>query len=255
MRECILCCGGTNVGKTLTLISLAWLNPESRVAIFDPENKVKTVLGEMGMTPEDLPNLELVLVTPDWAEFSGRYKEIKESYTENDWVCFDMMSRFWDLAQNYFSRQVFGMSPAEHIVALRKASKSAAFEGFDGYTDWTVIKRMHNEDIRDDAVLWRPFNVCATTSLTNYSAKEKLPKTGVEGLMVQEFPEAPKIEGEKHNKFAFDSIAVLYQRLNDGHYCFKVVKHKSKPAIPPLQEYDITGRLFWEGYKEYKGGK
>ncbi len=254
MREAILLPGGTNVGKTLTLVSLAWLKPESQVVIFDPENKVRLVLEELGMKPEDMPNLRLVLVTPRWNEFADTYKGLRESLTGNDWVCFDMMGRFWDLAQNYFSSEVFGMSPAEHIVALRRASKRADFEGFDGLTDWTVIKRMHNEDIMDDAVLWRPFNVCATTSLTSYSPREKLPKNGVEGLMVQEFPESPKIEGEKHNKFRFDSIAVLYQRLDTGAYCFKVVKHKGKPAVSPLQEYDISGRLFWEGYKEFLGG-
>lgn len=262
MREAILLGGGTNVGKTLTLVSLAWLKPESRVVIFDPENKVRLILEEMGITPEDLPNLQLVLVTPDWGSFTTTYKGLKTTLTDQDWVCFDMAGRFWDLAQNYFAREVFGMSPAEHIVALRKASKRADFEGFDGLTDWTVIKRMHNEDIMDDAVLWSPFNVCATTSLTSYSAREKLPNKGVEGLMVQEFPDAPKLEGEKHNKFRYDTIGVLYQKLRAddnpapaGAFCFKIVKHKGKIAVPPLQEYDVTGRLFWGGYEDYKEGR
>ena len=251
MRECVLLAGNTNVGKTLTLIALAWLYPESQVIIFDPENKARARVEDMGL---ELPNLTVVPVTPKWNKFAETYHQWREILTENDWICFDMMGRFWDLAQNYFSRSVFGESPAEHIISLRKTAKRVDFEGFDGLTDWTVIKRLHNEDIMDDAVLWSPCNVAATTSLISYSPKEKLPKTGVEGLMVQEFPEAPKVEGEKHNKYRFDTIAVLYQRLTDGAYCFKVAKHKGKPAIPPLVEYEITGTLFWDGYTKYKGG-
>jgi len=251
-RELILLGGGTNVGKTLTLISLAWVYPESQVHLFDPENKARAMVEEMGL---ELPNLHIVGVTPRWDEFTAAYKEAKVGLTENDYVCFDMAGRFWDLAQNYFAREVFGASPAEHIVQLRKASKRADFEGFDGLTDWTVIKRLHNEDIWDDAVMWSPFNVVATTSLTSYSAREKLPKTGVEGLLVQEFPESPKLEGEKHNKYRFNTVAILYQNLPEGSYCFKVVKYKGRPVIPPLHEYDITGKLFWEGYKDYKEGR
>ena len=249
MRECILLPGNTNVGKTLTLIHLAVLYPESQVVIFDPENKARARVEDMGL---DLPNLTIVPVTPRWDEFAATYHSWREVLTENDWCCFDMMSRFWDLAQNYFSRSVFGVSPAEHIIALRKASKRADFEGFDGLTDWTVIKRLHNEDIMDDAVLWSPCNVAATTSLTDYSAREKIPKTGVEGLMVREFPSSPKIEGEKHNRFRFDHIAVLYQNISDGHYYFKTVKYKARPVVSPIKEYDITGCLFWEGWEKYK---
>lgn len=250
MREKILIGGDTNSGKTLAIIQLAMSYPNQKVIVFDAEGDVNLTVEEMGL---ELPNLSVVNVKPDWGEFVSNYQATKSVLTPEDWVCFDMMGVFWDLAQNYFSREVFGESPSQHIVALRKESGKADFGGFDGLTDWTVIKRMHNEDIFDDALRWSNFNVLATTSLNDYSPKEKVPKTGVEGLMVQEF--GKKLEGEKHNKFRFRTIAILYHNTREGKFCFKVVKQKGLPLVQPLPEYDITGKSFIDVYRETKEGQ
>lgn len=248
MREKILLGGGTNTGKTLTIIQLAAAFPDRKVCAFDAEGDIALSLEEMGL---ELPNLIIKNVTPDWGKLTEDYNQAKAILTPNDWMCFDMIGVFWDLAQNYFSKEVYGKSPAQHIMALRRAASRADFGGFDGLTDWTVIKRLHNEDIFDDAVRWSPFNVMATTSLNDFSPKEKVPKTGVEGLMATEF--GKKLEGEKHNKYRFRTIAILYQTIPSGRFCFKLVKLKGQPLQQPLQEFDFTGKSFLEVYAEYRG--
>lgn len=241
MKHKILLGGGTNTGKSLNLITTAVNNPDSKVYIFDPENEIPNLLNDMGL---ELPNLTVKLVTKDWSRFKKDYNEAKENLGEGDWCCFDMMGVYWDLAQNYFSFSVYGESPAEHIVALRKAAEKADFGGFDGLTDWTVIKRLHNEDIIDDAVRWSPFNVLATTTLTDYAARAKVPQTGVEGLLVDEF--GKKLEGEKHNIYRFRTIAILYEK--GGKFLYKVIKEKGKKMERPLKEYEFTERNFLEVY-------
>lgn len=248
MREKILVAGNTNTGKTLTIIQLAVMFPDSKVYAFDAEGDINLSLEEMGL---ELPNLVVKNVKPDWQEFTSAYNESKAVLTPDDWCCFDMMGVFWDLAQNSFSRSVFGESPSQHIVKLRREAGKADFGGFDGLTDWTVIKRMHNEDIFDDAIRWSDFNVLATTSLTDFSPKEKVPKTGVEGLMHREFGQ--KLEGEKHNKYRFRTIAVLYYKIAERMYCFKLVKVKGQQVQEPLAEFDFTGRSFYEVYAEARG--
>jgi hypothetical protein len=248
MREKILLGGDTNTGKTMNIIQLAVLFPDKQVWAFDAEGDIMLTLEEMGL---ELPNLTVKNVKPDWSEFTTNYKEAKRVLTPNDWMCFDMMGVFWDLAQNSFSRSVFGESPSEHIVKLRSEAKKAEFGGFDGLTDWTVIKRMHNEDIFDDAIRWSDFNVMATTSLTDFAAREKLPTTGVEGLMANEF--GKKLEGEKHNKFRFRTIAVIYRRNRDNKFLFKLVKMKNAVLQSPLPEYDFTGKSFFEVYAGIRG--
>lgn len=250
MREKILVGGGTNSGKTLTIIHLAVLFPDRQVWAFDAEGDINLTVEEMGLVGQ-LPNLTVVEVKPNWTEFTAKYNEAKAVLTPQDWMCFDMMGVFWDLAQNSFSRDVFGESPSQHIITLRREAKKADFGGFDGLTDWTVIKRMHNEDIFDDAIRWSPFNVLATTSLTDFSPKEKVPQTGLEGIMAREF--GMKLEGEKHNKFRFRTIAVLYYKIREKKYCFKLVKEKGSPMQEPLQEFEFTGRDFFTVYAEHRG--
>jgi len=247
MRDKILIGGNTNSGKTIAIIQLAVQYPNRRVYAFDAEGDINLTLEEMGL---ELPNLTVKNVTPNWDKLITDYKEAKGVLTPDDWCAFDMMGVFWDLAQSAFSRYVYGESPSQHILALRRESGKADFGGFDGLTDWTVIKRMHNEDIFDDALRWSDFNVLATTSLTDYSPKEKIPRTGVEGLMVKEFGQ--KLEGEKHNKYRFRSIAIIYQKTN-GSFFFKLVKVKGAALTQPLPEYEFTGRSFMEAYQEAKG--
>ncbi len=248
MREKILLGGGTNSGKTLAIIQLAVMFPERRVWAFDAEGDINLTVKEIGL---ELPNLTVKEVRPDWLRFTAEYQEAKQVLTAQDWCCFDMMGVFWDLAQNSFSRSVFGESPSQHIVKLRQEAGKADFGGFDGLTDWTVIKRMHNEDIFDDAVRWSEFNVLATTSLTDYSPKEKVPKVGMEGLMAENF--GKKLEGEKHNQFRFRTIAILYHKFQGNKYCFKLVKVKGQSQENPLPEFDFTGRSWYEKYAEVRG--
>lgn len=248
MREKIILGGNTNTGKTMAIIQLAVMFPDRKVYAFDAEGDINLTLEDMGL---ELPNLIVKEVIPDWDKLIADYREAKSILTASDWCCFDMAGVFWDLAQNSFSRAVFGESPSQHIIALRKETGKADFGGFDGLTDWTVIKRMHNEDIFDDAIRWSPFNVLATTSLTDFSPKEKVPTTGMEGLMAKEF--GKKLEGEKHNKYRFRTVAIIYQRLTDGHFCFKLVKVKGTVLKLPLVEVDFTGKSFMEVYAKYRG--
>lgn len=241
MKHKILLGGGTNTGKSLNIINMAVDFPDSHIWAFDPENEIPNLLEEMGL---ELPNLTIKLVTKDWMQFKRDYTEAKKVLKEEDWCCFDMMGVYWDLAQNYFSLSVYGESPAEHIIALREAAKKSDFGGFDGLTEWTVIKRLHNEDIVDDAVRWSPFNVLATTTLADYSPKAKVPQTGVEGLLNNEF--GKKLEGEKHNIYRFRTIAILYE--DKGKFFYKVIKEKGKEMKRPLQAVEFTGTSFWQTY-------
>lgn len=248
MREKLLVAGETNSGKTLTIVQLAVTFPDKRIIAFDAEGDINLTLEDMGL---ELPNLTVIEARPDWDALVASYNTAKASLRPEDWLCFDMLGVFWDLAQNSFSKAVFGESPSQHIIALRREAKRADFGGFDGLTDWTVIKRMHNEDIFDDALRWSNFNVLATTSLTDFSPKEKVPTLGVEGLLASEF--GKKLEGEKHNKFRFRTIVVVYHKVKERKFCFKIVKSKGTVPTLPLPEHDFTGRSFIEVYYEVKG--
>lgn len=246
MREKVLLGGEFNTSKTLSLISLAFTYPDRKVVILDPDDGVAKVVEELGA---ELPNLTVIPVTPNWMALLEQYRMIKTVLTADDWLCFDMMGRFWDFAQNYYSRTVFGGSLSEHLMELSRQAKATNFNGFDGLSNWPTIKRMHNEDLVDDALLWSPFNVMATTSISQYLPVEKVPKGGIEGILASEF--GIKLEGEKHNYYRFDTQAILY-RKKDGSFNFRLYKDKGR-HIDIKQEFNITGSNFWDKYLEFRG--
>ena len=248
MREKILLGGGTNSGKTIAIIQLAVMFPGKKIYAFDAEGDINLTLEDMGL---ELPNLIVKEVTPDWEQLMKDYHEAKTVLTANDWCCFDMLGVFWDLAQEAFAQIGLGQSMAERQLTIIKERGKVSFAGFDGLDHWPTIKKMHNTDLLDNAVRWSPFNVLATTSLKDFSPKEKLPKTGVEGLMAKEFGQ--KLNGEKHNKFRFRNIAILYQNIDNGRFYFKLVKLKGTALKSPLKEIDMTGRSFFEVYAEHRG--
>uniref|UniRef100_A0A6M3L9H9 Uncharacterized protein n=1 Tax=viral metagenome TaxID=1070528 RepID=A0A6M3L9H9_9ZZZZ len=247
MREKILLSGEMNTSKTLSLVSLAVLYPDSKVVILDPDDGTEKMLDELGIG--DLPNLTVIPVTPDFEVLIENYRLAKGILGKGDWLCFDMMGRFWDFAQQYYSQTVFGVSHIEHLMMLKKQAQSTSFSGFDGLQDWPLIKNLHSADLIDDAVLWSPFNVMATTSVTNFSPKEKVPTVGTLGIYASEFGIKP--EGEKHNIYRFDSQAVLY-RKREGTYHFRMVRDRGR-NVELKREFNITGKSFMEVYAEYRG--
>lgn len=249
MREKILLVGDSNTSKTFSLISLAVQYPDRKVIIFDPDDGTNKVLAELGLSEADLPNLTVVPVRVDYEELIKNYTQAKEMLAPEDWLCFDMLGRFWDLSQQYYSLRVFGEDPIEHLLRLRKQAGTVNFGGFDGLQDWTLIKRLHNEKLMDDAVLYSEFNVMATTSVGTYLPIEKVPKTGIKGLYASEFGIKP--EGEKHNIYRFDTQAVLF-RTKENKYMFRLIRDRGR-TVNIQEEFDITGHSFYEVYAQYRG--
>lgn len=247
MREKVLLSGEMNTSKTLSLVSLAVLCPDRRVVILDPDDGIEKVLDELGIG--GLENLTVIPVTADFEKLIANYRMAKSILKAGDWFCMDMMGRFWDFAQQYYSNTVFGMTHTEHLMMLKKQSRATNFSGFDGLQDWPLIKNLHSADLVDDAVLWSPFNVMCTTSITNFSPKEKVPNAGTLGIYASEFGIKP--EGEKHNIYRFDTQAVLY-RKPAGTYHFRLVRDRGR-SIDLKEEFDITGSNFWEVYAKYRG--
>lgn len=262
MREKILLGGDTNTSKTMSLIQLALIYPERKIIILDPDDGVEKVVDELGFegylklepdsivtSRDQLPNLLHVPITPDFLLLLKQYKMIKPLLIPDDWLCMDMMARFWDFAQNFYSRTVLNKSLAEHLLNLKSQAKAVNFSGFDGLSDWPTIKRLHNEELVDDALLWSKFNVMATTSVASYLPVEKIPKAGIEGVIASKF--GVKFEGEKHNLYRFDTIALMTRKPNNTFF-FRLAKDKGR-SLNMDQEFDITGSSFWAKYLEYRG--
>ena len=248
MREKVLLTGDSNTSKTFSLVSLAMLYPDRKVIIFDPDDGTAKTLGEFGLSNADFPNLTIIPVRNNWEEFMATYTTIRTTLAETDWMCVDMLGRFWDMAQQYYSQRVFGQNPIEHLMTLKRQAQGVQFNGFDGLQDWPLIKRIHNELFVDDMVVYSKFSVMCTTAAKDFMPMEKVPKTGTQSIYAAEFGMKP--EGEKHNIFRFDTQAVMY-RKPAGTYHFRLVRDRGRHT-DIKQEFDITGKSFWQVFCEYR---
>jgi len=247
-REKVMLVGEMNTSKTKSLVSLAWLYPNNRVVIFDPDDGTAKLLEELGI-PDGLDNLTVIPVTPDYEKLVSDYNIMKTVLGVGDWCCFDMLGRFWDIAQDYYTYRVYGTDSIEHVVKQKEKGGDASFGGLDGIGDWPHIKRLHNTRLLDDAVLRSTFNVMATTSAGMVSPRGKAPTTGIEGIYATEFGIKP--EGEKHNIYRFDTQVFLY-RKGDGTYHFRIVRDRGR-QVDIKHDVNFTNSTFWEAYCSYRG--
>ena len=226
-REVILVGGGPSTGKSLSIVRLAQagLEQEFNVVVIDRDRGVaKAVkelikLGEFDGVPENLD----YFIANSWDKVTEGINHAFNNLGPGDWLCFDMIGGLWDLAQDEFTRLVYEETGANKLLALRaeaeelvrssgKSGKDATserargvgFEGLEGRYDWPLIKKMHNADVRDNAILNGEFNIFATTAMQplqdGQADKDKWPMFASLGR---------RPEGEKNNVHKFDTFLLV----------------------------------------------
>lgn len=227
--ERILVCAAPGAGKSDSIVRLALDLQETghRMVVIDRDRGIAKAIKEIcgGEKPANLT----YFLAKTWQRVRDGVTYSFEHLGPGDWLCFDMLGPLWDFAQNEYARAVYGEDLTDHLLLLRAdaqkemdrqgigtrstnvkdkqeankvVSQQMQYSGMEGRTDWSVIKRMHNDDVMDRAILHGEFNILATTSITPLSEQDvtKWPLFKI----IQKRP-----EGEKHNVHRFDTIAFL----------------------------------------------
>jgi hypothetical protein len=222
-------------------------------------------LGAMGRKPENLD----YFLADTWDKLPNGVNHAFEVLSEGGWLVFEMVGRMWDFAQTAYAERIYG-SLTEHQLILRadaqaelaklgldprsadKKQRSDAtkvlqqktgFGGMEGRTDWPFIKRMHNEDVFDKAMLQGRFNILSTTSMTPLEEREagKWPLFSVLGR---------RPEGEKHQTHRHDTLAICYQKNRE--YLWKTDlgggKFKDRGGRPKAKDVPFTDIGFVASY-------
>lgn len=183
----------------------------------------KAVKEVCGKIPD---NLDYFLATK-FEKYAEGITHAHVNLAADDWLVFDMIGGMWDMAQSQYSRMVYGDDVTRHLIALRTEAEehvdsskrgkaeagvrqaSVQYNGMEGRTDWPLIKRMHNDDLIDDAILNGDFNILSTTSGSPITDQDvgKWPRWDHIGL---------RPEGEKHNQHRHDTL--MYLSLTRGKY-------------------------------------
>ncbi len=225
-REVILAVAAPGGGKSYMIAQLAKLGLEmgfNLVVIDRDRGLAKAVKEVCGKIPD---NLDYFLANK-FAKYSEGIQHAFVNLEADDFLVFDMIGGMWDQAQSEYSRMIYGDDVTAHLLALRAEAEEALdstkrtkadagvrqasvqYNGMEGRTDWPLIKRMHNDDLIDDAILNGDFNILSTTSGSAISEQEagKWPRWDHIGL---------RPEGEKHNQHRHDTL--MYLSLVRGKY-------------------------------------
>jgi hypothetical protein len=219
--------GGTEgTGKTYAWLTIARALPDVKFYVIDPDDGVRRV-----WYPDfpEVDNIEYYF-TPRWfttdyetykkgpkasllndgsnhkniyqSGIADAWKLIKPKLQADDWIISEHMHLIWQNAQDMFADEVFDKKIGDYFLERRKAMKenSKRLDAIEGWTDWVVINKMHNDDFVTDMCFdnrkGSPAHVFMTTSTSLSSGLNE--DTGIKAFYGDS---RIRFEGQKHNVF------------------------------------------------------
>lgn len=168
------------------------------------------------------------------------------------WMVFELLENYWSFAQDYYSRQAYGVSMGNYFAQMRQTinskEKQAAYEAFAGPYGgpWPIIKFFHNYNWID-RVKRMPFNTIFTSEI-----KEEINKDSIFSIL------GLRPAGEKHNMHRVDTILYLSHKGNDFFMKpFKITGYKmmySEIKITNKNSYEVHKKML-ERLEKYKSSK
>lgn len=147
--ERILAFGGPGTGKTKIWLDIArlWQNTGTpgTFHVIDTDFTASTMMA----LPEyaGLTNIAAPRICMDYTDIFNYVAELDETVSAGDWVNFDMVGNLYEMARDYFSTMAYKMSEVERMLEHRE-SGSKQKTHFDGFTDWPMVRSMHDDIVR-----------------------------------------------------------------------------------------------------------
>ncbi len=228
LQERIMLGGVMGSGKTYAWLTIARMYPNSKFYVIDPDDGARRV-----WFPEfpEVKNIEYYF-TPRW--YTKGFEEyqkkpsaivtdkdrncylsgvadswylIKPKLREKDWIIVEHMGMIWPSALNGFTDEVFMKDIGSYFLEARKKMKpgSKKLDAMEGWTDWNVINKMHNDDFVIPICFENPAHVLMTTSVSIAQEGAK------EDADIKAFYGDTKIrlEGQKHTPYKMQTIILM----------------------------------------------
>jgi len=258
LRERIFVGGVQGTGKTYDWLTIARAYPESKFYVIDPDdgtrrvwyNEFKTVSNiEYYFTPEwysidpDTVKVEKLDDDEDNCYIGGiadAWATVKPKLKKGDWLIVEHLGNIWATAQTAFVSQVFNESIGKYFLEARKSLKdgSKKLDALQGWTDWSVINKIHNEDFIVPVCFKNPAHLYMTTSISVSSG-------GLESPDIKEFYGDTKIRfnGQKENPYRAQTMILKTMRgkgKNRKYYMDTFVKDRGRDWMEQVQVNDFA---------------
>ena len=231
LQERILVGGTEGTGKTYAWLTIARALPKVKFYIIDPDDGVRRVwYNEF----PDVTNIEYYF-TPKWfntdyetyskqgpkstrtdndrlafrSGVADAWKTIQGKVKLGDWVIVEHLHLLWASVQDTFADEVFNKSIGEYFLEKRKMMKTGSkrLDAMEGWNDWGVINKMHNDDFMIKVCYDNPGHVFMTTSTNMVQPGSK------EDADIKAFygETSIRFEGQKHNVFRAQTKLITKQ--------------------------------------------
>ena len=142
-------------------------------------------------------------------------KEIFNSAKKGDWIVIDMLTYPWAMAQDFYTRGVYGKEPENYFLQMRKevvakgGKDKRAYGGHEG-TDWGFITKIYKQ-WEMDLTMYSPANVFAVCEERKLDVNR-----GASADQVKRFKAVGGMEpvGQKGIGHRLDTVLRMTQRAN-----------------------------------------
>ena len=278
-REVILLAGGRADGKTDTTARLVKVlgKLKRHIVIIDRDRGLGKSLKEVGYSSSNRPKHMKYFLANTWDNINAGVEFAQKKLKARDWLVYEGSGAMWDFSQTDYSRVVYGENISDHLKMLaanaakqikelgvdmrmgtkeeRKQAraimaKNMQYSGLEGWTDWSVIKRQHNDDVFIRTILEGNYHILTTSHLKDLNDQEKEKKEWQDFTQLGARP-----AGEKDQHGRHDTTAILYREgdkflwrtdLGSG-------KGKERGDRKKYRGVDHTGIGFIESYFKKHG--
>jgi hypothetical protein len=152
-RERILIYGSFKTGKSFNWLDIARAHHtagnKGKFYVIDTDFGAHKLLSEGYDYLEDEGVIKIYNPL-DFRDILDASKDIYRSAKRGDWIVIDMLNYFWEEAQEFYIRNVFGEDPENYFLQMRqevvakKGKDSRSFGGQEG-TDWGFITKIYKQ--------------------------------------------------------------------------------------------------------------
>lgn len=238
-RERILGYGPPGVGKSNAILTVARRCPDSHFYVVDTEIDNYDRLLDTGFT--DLSNVT-VESPMGWEDVMAGVRKFKAEMDVNDWLIVDSMTPTWDLVQEWYIENIFGVSDDLFFTQARAAQQSGdkgkdGDGGLDGWRDWGVVNKNYFKIYRELATARGHVYLTAEGDKVQEPKgkiagddKETRNTFGTHGL---------KPKGQKRLGFIPHTV-LLFSKTRQGEYTYTTVKDRGRTEVDDGEVTDFS---------------